>query len=68
MRKQIATLLHNGIMYRVIEDHGAKLNPYRIYADYYEAGEHGLDRHHRQIGRYADLASAVALLAEVTRM
>lgn len=66
-RRQIATLLHNGIMYRIIEDNGARLNPYKVYADYYEAGEHGLVKHHRQIARYADLASAVALLAEIVR-
>lgn len=62
-RKQVATLLHNGIMYRIIEDNGARLNPYKVYADYYEDGK----RHHRQIARYASLASAVAFLAEVIK-
>jgi hypothetical protein len=62
-RRQLATLLHNGIMYRIINDNGGRLNPYKVYADCYEDGKH----HHRQIARYADLASAVALLAEIVR-
>lgn len=65
--KQIATLLHNGKMYRIIHDEGASLNQYRVVADYYEATESGMKHRHKQIERYADLASAVELLAEIVR-
>ena len=65
--RQIATLLHNGKMYRVIHDEGASLNQYRVVADYYELGELGRIHRHKQIERYADLASAVELLAQVAR-
>lgn len=65
--KQIATLLHNGKMYRIIHDEGASLNQYRVVVDYYEAGANGNKHHHKQIERYADLASAVELLAQVVR-
>lgn len=65
--KQIATLLLNGVMYRVIHDEGARINEYRVVADYYKAGENGLKHHHKQIERYADLASAIMLLAQIAR-
>ena len=65
--RQIATLLHKGKMYRVIHDEGASLNQYRVVADYYEATESGMKHRHKQIERYADIASAVEMLAQVAR-
>lgn len=64
---QLATLLLNGVMYRVIHDEGARINEYRVVADYYKAGENGMNHHHKQIERYGNLGSAMMLLAEIAR-
>ncbi len=65
MKRQIATLMFNGVHYRIIEDGGVRTNPYRVIAEFYEATENGSKHRYKQIERYADLESALRLLAEI---
>lgn len=56
MKKQVATLIHNG-QYKVIHDDAAKIQPYRIiYVSNYKQ---------KQVARYDDLLGAMKFLTMV---
>lgn len=61
MKRQVAKVVCNGI-YTVIYDDKEKVNPFRIYRDWWEDGHH-----HKQMNRYADFYSCMIYLSEIVR-
>ena len=45
-------------------DQKAKVNPYRVFLEWYELGELGCRKRKKQIDRYADLNSCGLMLAK----
>ena len=62
---KIASISPKGVPHMVVYyDKEAKQNPYRVYLEWCEAGEHGNRQRKKQIMRYADLGSCGALIAQ----
>lgn len=67
MKRQVATMTHNG-QWKVIYDDSVKANPYRIIYIGYDYNKYGVwTQTQKTIQKYADLASCLYHLYQIAR-
>lgn len=66
MKTQILKLNHNG-EWKVIRDSEAKCNPYSIIHIRRELTDHGVVKRRKQVVKYANLASCMYYLFDMTQ-
>ena len=67
MKRQVAKIQSKGT-FTVINDSGARFNPYTVYWTYHDWDNGQMKTHKMKMVSYADLNSALYYIADVIRM